>query len=116
MYLLWGLSKTLAPLIIFSLVYGFLAGGFESLFPRFATALTDDPDAELTFYGMFEFERGVGIVLAGPLCSVLIGNSLDLTTYGVGRYEGIVLFVGTALFVTSLGGLGWFVRSQNWYR
>ncbi|RDW77830.1 hypothetical protein BP6252_05883 [Coleophoma cylindrospora] len=115
-FTLWGLGKTLAPLVIFSLLFGFMAGGFESLFPRFATALTKDPDTELTFYGMFEFERGVGIVLAGPICSGLMQNEVDLTDYGVGRYKSIVLLVGTALLVTSLGGLGWRFRGKSWYR
>jgi MFS family permease len=51
-FIFWSFSKSFAPLNVFSLMYGFIGRGFESFSPRFATALTDDPDAELTYYGM----------------------------------------------------------------
>jgi hypothetical protein len=103
-------------LSLFSISYGFLAGSFESLFPRFATALTDSPDAELTFYGLFEFERGLGMVLAGPISSVLIKQFGEGNGYGMGKYAGIVVFVESTLFVSSWAGVGWFVRGRKWYR
>jgi hypothetical protein len=103
-------------LSFFAISYGFLAGSFESLFPRFATALTDDPDAESTFYVLFEFERGLGMMLAGPISSVLIKRFAEGGGYGMAKYAGIVVFVGSALFVSSWAGGGWFVRGRKWYR
>jgi hypothetical protein len=115
-FTLWGLGKSMLDMCLFAICYGFLAGSFESLFPRFATAMTDDANAELTFYGFFEFERGLGMVLAGPISSILIQKVADGTGYGMGKYMGVVLFVGSALFVSSWSGLGWFVRRKSWYK
>ena len=103
-------------LCIFSLLYGYLAGSFESLFPRFATALTDNPAAELTFYGIFEFERGLGMVLAGPISSGLIGTLVDSRSYGLLKYQDTILFVGSAFLIGSLAGVGWFFRGRSWYK
>ena len=66
------------PLVAFCLLYGLFAGGFESLFPRVVTALTDDPATELTFYSydFFEFERGRGALLAGKCSGALLGKDL----------------------------------------
>jgi hypothetical protein len=103
----------MVDLCIFPLLYGFLAGSFESLFARFATASTDNPAVELTFY---EFERGLGMVLAGPISSALMETLVDARLYGLLKYQEIVLFVGSALFVGSLAGVGWFFRGMSWYR
>ncbi|KAL2066173.1 hypothetical protein VTL71DRAFT_2244 [Oculimacula yallundae] len=114
--LIWGLSKTFLHLTIFALLFGFTAGSFEALFPRFATALTEDPDAELTFFGFFEFQRGLGMVLAGPVSAALVGGHVNVEGYGVEMYRGIVIFVGVCLVVCSFSGVGWFVRGRKWYR
>lgn len=96
------------PLCFFTIFYGFLGGGFESLFPRFVTALTKDAAAELLFYGLFEFERGLGIVLAGPVSGLLVGKIVTIDSFGLGMYGGIVLFVGITLGIASVAGVGWF--------
>jgi hypothetical protein len=116
--MLWGLGHSFLSLSFFATAYGFLAGSFESLFPRFATAVTEDADAEITFYGFFEFERGLGMVLAGPIGSILVQRFKDESTdgYAGGRYVGIVIFVGVSLGVSSLAGIGWFLRQNKWYR
>ncbi|KAH7370445.1 major facilitator superfamily domain-containing protein [Rhexocercosporidium sp. MPI-PUGE-AT-0058] len=113
---LWGLSKTMLHLCFFSLLFGYMAGSFEALFPRFATALTDNPSAELTFFGFFEFQRGLGMVLAGPISSALIGRVVIEEGYGIEKYKGIILFVGSILFVCSFSGVGWLFRGKKWYR
>ncbi|KAH7417975.1 major facilitator superfamily domain-containing protein [Cadophora sp. MPI-SDFR-AT-0126] len=115
-YVLWGLSKTMLHLCFFALLFGFMAGSFEALFPRFATALTDNPAAELTFFGFFEFERGLGMVLAGPISSALIGSVVIVGDYGIEKYKGIILFVGSVLLLCSFSGVGWLFRGKKWYR
>ncbi|KAH6718038.1 major facilitator superfamily domain-containing protein [Leptodontidium sp. MPI-SDFR-AT-0119] len=115
-YVLWGLGKTMLHLCILALLFGFTAGSFEALFPRFATALTDNPSAELTFFGFFEFQRGLGMVLAGPISSALIGRVVIEEGYGIERYKGIILFVGSVLVVCSFSGVGWLLRGKTWYR
>jgi hypothetical protein len=64
----------------------------------------------------YEFECGLGIVLAGPVCSAPMENTIEKSKYGIERYEQIVLFVGTALFITSLAGFGWCFRGKGWYK
>lgn len=115
-YVLWGLSKTMLHLCFFALLFGFMAGSFEALFPRFATALTDNPAAELTFFGFFEFERGLGMVLAGPISSALLGRVVIEGDYGVEKYKRIILFVGSVLFICSFSGVGWLFKGKKWYR
>jgi MFS family permease len=119
-FTLWGMARTFLPLLLFSMIFGFLGGSFESLFPRFATAMTSDPDAEITFYGFFEFERGLGMVLAGPISSVLVQRFKDsgagLGSYGGGVYVGIVVFTGITLGVSAFAGVGWFFRARRWYK
>ncbi|PVH83628.1 MFS general substrate transporter [Cadophora sp. DSE1049] len=115
-HVLWGLSKTMLHLCFFALLFGFMAGSFEALFPRFATALTDNPAAELTFFGFFEFERGLGMVFAGPISSALIGRVVIEGDYGIEKYKGIILFVGSVLLVCSFSGVGWLFRGKKWYR
>jgi MFS family permease len=53
-FLLWGLSKSMALLLVFSAVYGFLAPSWSALWPRFiASIIGDDPrisSVMLTFF------------------------------------------------------------------
>jgi predicted MFS family arabinose efflux permease len=56
--LLWGFSKSFGPLMNFSVVYGLSAGGYSVLWSRVAMeAAFDDPNAQLTIYGILAFER-----------------------------------------------------------
>lgn len=58
--LIWGLSKSFAPLVVFSLVYGISAGGYSVLYPKFAWEIAaDDPHSQLLMVGFFYFERRV---------------------------------------------------------
>lgn len=43
-FLLWGLSQSLTPLMLFSFIYGFLGPSWSALWPRFITSIVgDDP-------------------------------------------------------------------------
>lgn len=43
-FLLWGLSNSLPPLMVFSFIYGFLGPSWSALWPRFITSIVgDDP-------------------------------------------------------------------------
>ena len=44
---------------------------------------------------------------------MLIGHAFDTSAYGVLKYERLILLVGLALLVSSVGGIGWFYRGQS---
>lgn len=110
-FTLWIPGSSLATLMAFTIAYGLLGGGFEALFPRFVTALTEDPGAELFFYGLMEFERGLGIIVAGPLSGAIMGLAKVSGGGEGGLYVGIGMFAGILFSVASIGGLGWFWRA-----
>jgi hypothetical protein len=64
---LWGLARSLSPLILFALTYGFFGYGYLSMRVRMGTAVTGEPTAALAMFSIFCFGQGVGNVLAGPI-------------------------------------------------
>jgi MFS family permease len=100
----WYSSKSFASLLIFCLLYGLFAGGYSVLYCRFVTALTDKPAAGLWLYSIFEFQRGIGNLVGGPVSGILAKN-----VHTAAKYENLILFVGIAFLVSSLGGLSYWV-------
>jgi len=110
-YLLWGLSKSFAPLVMFALVYGMAAGGYSVLWSRFSTRVVGEDSAMMmTLFGLFSFGRGVGSILSGPISSVLMGGPESIDRYAIGKYEKMVIFVGATLMVSGAGFGGRFVK------
>jgi len=108
----WRSSKSFASLLAFSLLYGLFAGGYSVLYCRFVTALTDKPAAGLWLYSIFEFQRGIGNLVGGPVSGILTRN-----VHTAAKYENLILFVGIAFLVGSLGGLSyWVFRCYHSYR
>jgi hypothetical protein len=108
---IWGFSKNFDSLLIFGLLYGLFAGGYSVLYCRFATALTGRRATVLWLYSILEFQRGAGNIIGGSVSGLLAKEPLDLTGYGVIKYEGVILFVGVGLLVSSLGGAGVFFET-----
>ena len=100
----WYSSKSFASLLIFCLLYGLFAGGYSVLFCRFVTALTDKPAAGLWLYSIFELQRGIGNLVGGPVSGILAKN-----VHTAAKYENLILFIGVAFLVSSLGGLSYWV-------
>lgn len=111
-FLLWGFSKSLGPLLVFSILYGVFAGGYSVLYCRFATSLTSQRATGLWLYSIFEFQRGAGNIIGGTVSGLLVKGPVNATGYGMGKYEGVVLLGGGSLLISSLGALGWFFRGQ----
>jgi MFS family permease len=110
-YLLWGLSKSFVPLLMFTLVYGMAAGGYSVLWSRFSTRVVgEDSEMMMTLFGLFSFGRGVGSILSGPISSVLLGGPESFDRYAIGKYEKMVIFAGATLMVSSAGFGGRFVK------
>jgi hypothetical protein len=56
-------------------------------------------------------------VVAGPVSAGLIRGDGS----GVGSYDGLILFVGSAFAISCLGGLGWVFlrrdgRGKSWWK
>jgi len=94
---LWGLARSLAPLILFALVYGFFAYAYSAMRVRMGTAVSADPNTALATFCIFSFFQGIGNVLAGPISGTLLGSVLDLSDYGHSRYKAMVIFTGCSM-------------------
>lgn len=102
-FLLWGFAKGLVHLIMFALIYGFCAGGFSAMWPRFASAVAkDDIRLATTVYSVFGASRGVGNILAGPISSALLSHGGHLR-YGASNYGPLILFTGVTMLASACG-------------
>ncbi len=100
--LAWRSSESFASLLFFCLLYGLFASSYSVLYCRFVTALTDMPAAGLWLYSIFEFQRGIENLIRGP-----VGGILMRDVYTVPKYETLILFIGIAFSVSSLGGMSY---------
>lgn len=105
-FLLWGFASSLPMLLAFSVIYGWFAGGFVILWPKFGGILSEDPGA---VYSMMAFGKGIGNILTGPISTPLMRGSVNLG-YGLNRFEPLILYLGSMMLVSSLGIFGWPVR------
>ncbi|KAK3068029.1 hypothetical protein LTR53_014714 [Teratosphaeriaceae sp. CCFEE 6253] len=112
--LLWGPAKGMTYLIPFALIWGFFSASYSVLFTRVCSFLTeqhrwgqDHDDISMLLYGFFNFERGVSLLMEGPLSSWLIGQDrpIDGNRYGLGRYASVIEFTVLSL-LSALGGSG----------
>lgn len=107
-FTLWLLGRSFGLLMTFCVLYGLFAGGYGVLYARFTTSLSRDSNTNLWMYGILSFQRGVGYVVAGPLTSALIGAATKENELGgISRYRHLIIFVGVAFGLSSLGGVGW---------
>jgi len=98
----WGLAHSFPVLIVFAIVYGFFAAGYTALWGRMGTAVASDSTSAFTSFGLLCFGKGIGNVLAGPLSGALLSSKMiELSSYGLQRYEGIVVFTGSCLLLSS---------------
>jgi len=105
--LLWGFSKNFVSLVIFSIIYGLSAGGYSVLLSRFGLEIApEDSNAQLSMYGVFAFERGIGNILAGPITVALLGNTVNTSLFALSKYQGMVIFTAVTLGLSSLAAFG----------
>ncbi|KZV86288.1 MFS general substrate transporter [Exidia glandulosa HHB12029] len=106
-FLLWGFARGLAQLAIFAIVYGFCAGGFSAMWPRFASAIAqDDHRLATTVYSLFGASRGIGNILAGPISSALLHARGGVSqSYGARNYGPLILFTGATMLASACGSL-----------
>ncbi|CAO2647664.1 Nn.00g085860.m01.CDS01 [Neocucurbitaria sp. VM-36] len=111
---MWGLARSLLPLIFFALLYGFFGAGYTAMWARMVTAISKEPSASQAMFGLFCFGKGIGNVLAGPISAGLLRGSGNTGGYGNGIYKAIVIFTGVCLLL-SAGSLGsiYYVRLKS---
>ncbi|KAE9399199.1 MFS general substrate transporter [Gymnopus androsaceus JB14] len=112
-FVLWGVCSTnLAGLLAFSMMFGFFAGNWPSLWSGFGKVLTiSDPTLSMTLFGMLLFSRGLGNIASTPISSALTGISSSSPSQAIsgsksvhfgsgfdvagGRFSTTIVYVGT---------------------
>ncbi|KAK1546805.1 hypothetical protein CPAR01_00772 [Colletotrichum paranaense] len=111
-FLFWGFSSQTALLAVFSITYGFFAGGFSSTWSGVLSKLkAESPAVDTGFiFGLLAGGRGIGNVISGPLSVALLtgdGWMRDGKGWGYsGQYGGIILFTGVTAMLGGWGALG----------
>lgn len=99
----WGVARSMPPLVIFALLYGFFGAGYTAMWARMVTAVSSEPSSHPAMFSLFCFGKGVGNVLAGPIGSAFLRLSTSNNDgYGNGIYKAVVIFTGVCLFSGAL--------------
>ncbi|KAI1383877.1 MFS general substrate transporter [Hypoxylon trugodes] len=112
-FLLWGLgggAHQVAILIVFTILYGFFAGGFSSTWPGILREMKRRDRAVDTglIFGMLLGGRGIGFVVSGPVGGALLQanrfKAEDFTGFAT-QYGPMIVYTG---LTTTLGAWSWF--------
>jgi MFS family permease len=105
-FIFWGLGSNVSMLVVFSLTYGFFAGGFSAIW---AGMMKDIQRVERrasmgTLMGVFAAGRGIGAVASGPLSELLLKSSFGNAKGGgyLGEYGVVIVFTGFSMLMGSL--------------
>ncbi|CAG7968702.1 unnamed protein product [Penicillium olsonii] len=126
-FLFWGMASSdsessqtaIALLTIFSITYGFFAGGFSSTWSGVITQIKRDSSPSLEtglVFGLLAGGRGIGNVISGPLSTALLrsgslgesGGLSGSTGYDT-KYGALIVFTGITAF---FGAWSWMWRSE----
>jgi predicted MFS family arabinose efflux permease len=115
-FLLWGLSTALPLLVVFSIMYGFFAGGFVSTNAGIIKLVKRyDQSADVgMMLGVTSAGRGVGSVLSGPLSEALLKGGGWRGKAGLGYGSGfgeLIVFTGVT---AAVGGMSFFGKRLGW--
>jgi MFS family permease len=121
-FLLWGLSHhDVAVLVLFSLVYGFFAGGFSSTWGGILQEMRrrdSNVDTSLVF-GMLMGGRGLGFLVSGPISGLLLdaGSHAAVPTGSPSSYSSEYgpMIICTGLTAV-LGAWGWMWAARKHVR
>ena len=111
---IWGLARSLSPLVVFALLYGFFGAGYTAMWARMVTAISEEPSASQAMFGLFCCGKGVGNVLAGPISAGLLRLSGDTGGYGHGTYKAVVVFTGLCLLLSTASLSTVYFKPQRW--
>lgn len=104
---LWGMAKSLAPLIVFGMLYGFFGYGFTS---QRVSMGREVGDTGIATFSILIFLQGIGNILVGPISAALIGRDVSVGKYGAGKYQSLVIFTGICMFASAMVIALWHLR------
>ncbi|KAJ5822989.1 hypothetical protein N7447_005329 [Penicillium robsamsonii] len=115
-FIIWGFSMSLAPLFIFSIVYGLFAGSYTSTWPGIMREVVrKKPSAESSIvFACLAVGRGVVNLASGPLSEALIHGKPWEGDAGYGYGSGcgsLIVFTGVTGIV---GGGTYIARRMKW--
>lgn len=114
-FLLWGFSLTLPPLLVFSIIYGLFAGSYTSTWPGIMRDVVRKSSAESSMvFACLAAGRGVGNIASGPLSETLLQGRpwKGEAGYGYGSGFGtLIVFTGITGFI---GGGSFVARCFKW--
>ncbi|KAH7254752.1 major facilitator superfamily domain-containing protein [Fusarium solani] len=105
-FTLWGLAHSLTPLVLFTIIYGLFAGAYVVFWQRFGSMLSDDPQP---VYSLMAFGKGVGNIVIAPISQSLLDKPLS-SSYGLGKFGSLIIYLGSLMFVSSIGGMAWLTK------
>jgi cyanate permease len=115
-FLFWGFSDALPLLIVFSVLYGFFAGGFVSTNAgviKAIKALDETTDVGILI-ACLSAGRGIGAVVSGPLSEALLNAKpwQGKASFGYGSgYGGLIVFTGSS---AALGAASFLGKHLGW--
>ncbi|KAF7548783.1 hypothetical protein G7Z17_g6829 [Cylindrodendrum hubeiense] len=107
-FALWGFASSLETVIVFSLVYGWFAGGYVVFWTKFGSVLSEDPQLP---FSLMALGRGIGNIATGPIAASLTTGSV-MSGYGLGKFQPLIIFLGSFMLCSSFGILGYPLRRQ----
>ncbi|KAL4886502.1 MFS general substrate transporter [Aspergillus karnatakaensis] len=115
-FLVWGFSMSLAPLYVFSVIYGLFAGSYTSTWPGIMRSVVrKESSAESSMvFACLAAGRGVGNLVSGPLSEALLRGMPWEGEAGYGYGSGY----GTLIVLTGVtgvvGGGSYIARCFKW--
>ncbi|KAI1375688.1 MFS general substrate transporter [Hypoxylon crocopeplum] len=91
--------RTAAPLVVFSVLYGFSAGAFMGLPGAGIVSLSPDKSKIGTRLGMTLSVVGIGLLVSNPIAGAILGEDQNWT--GLVVWCGVLLFASTASLIAS---------------
>ena len=114
---IWSFARNIWSLIIFAMLFGATAGGYDVLRPRFADAIVGDEkkkEQNLLVFGVLTALRGASIIASGFIAEAQLDEGDEITDgYGGGKWKDVILYTGIVMLGSSLGSLGWFAKSKR---
>ncbi|KAG5801824.1 hypothetical protein H9Q74_013495 [Fusarium xylarioides] len=104
---MWRLANSFPVLIGFTIRYGFFGAGFTGIWARMSTSITDDATAGPIVFGLLNFGKGVGNVLAGPVGGLLVYKSSALKHSSGAQslipssYHWVIIFTVCCMFASA---------------
>jgi MFS family permease len=99
---LWRLAHSLAPLVVFALLYGFFGAGYTAMWARMGTKICDEPMAQMAMFSFFNVGKGIGNVSAGPMSAALMGYFVPNGHNEEEKYRAVILFTGCCMLCSGL--------------